>query len=355
MSIGLLGQKIGMTSVYDAKGRLCSVTVIAVGDNVLLRRLTAENEGYSAVQIGFGEQKESRLTKPLIGEFKKAGVGPQRLVREFRLKRDLPEGEIDLTVTQFQPGDFVDVIGRSKGKGFQGVMKKHNFAGQGAAHGSKTHRRIGAVGNRSTPGRIWKNQGMPGHMGDRGTQAVHDVVVAMRAARRSGSANTKTKAEVDLSGAKPWRQKGTGRARAGYKSSPIWRGGGVVFGPKPRDYSKKVAKSVRRLAFRKALSERINGGDVLTIDNFVVPQLKTKSFVDLVREQTDAAKVLIVSDSFDEKTYKSARNVKPVSLATASDVNTEQLLGFQKILITQKGLEKLAERTRPPSPRVTPR
>src|SRR5881398_2235461 len=166
MSIGLLGQKIGMTSVYDAKGRLCSVTVIAVGDNVLLRRLTAENEGYSAVQIGFGEQKQSRLTKPLIGEFKKAGVEPQRLVRAFRLKRDLPEGEIDLTVTQFQPGDFVDVIGRSKGKGFQGVMKKHNFAGQGAAHGSKTHRRIGAVGNRSTPGRIWKNQGMPGHLGD---------------------------------------------------------------------------------------------------------------------------------------------------------------------------------------------
>ena len=90
----------------------------------------------------------------------------------------------------------------------------------------------------------------------------------MRAARRSGSANTKTKAEVDLSGAKPWRQKGTGRARAGYKSSPIWRGGGVVFGPKPRDYSKKVSKSVRRLAFQKALSERIKAGDVLTIDKF---------------------------------------------------------------------------------------
>src|SRR5881398_3694447 len=181
--------------------------------------------------------------------------------------------------------------------------------------------------------------------GGRGTQALHETVVAMRAARRSGSANTKTKAEVDLSGAKPWRQKGTGRARAGYKSSPIWRGGGVVFGPKPRDYSKKVAKSVRRLAFRKALSERINGGDVLTIDNFVVPQLKTKAFVDLVREQTDAVKVLIVSDSFDENTFKSARNVKPVKLSTAADVNTEQLLAFQKILVTQKALEKLAERT----------
>ncbi len=166
MSIGLLGQKIGMTSVYDAKGRLCSVTVIAAGDNVLLRRLTEKNEGYSAVQVGFGVQKKSRVTKALLGEFKKAGVEPQRFVREFRRQKDLPEGEINLGVTQFQPGDFVDVIGRSKGKGFQGVMKKHNFAGQGAAHGSKTHRRIGAVGNRSTPGRIWKNQGMPGHMGD---------------------------------------------------------------------------------------------------------------------------------------------------------------------------------------------
>src|SRR5437870_3401922 len=135
----------------------------------------------------------------------------------------------------------------------------------------------------------------------RGTQVVHDTVVAMRAARRSGSANTKTKAEVNLSGAKPWRQKGTGRARAGYKSSPIWRGGGVVFGPKPRDYSKKISKSVRRLAFRKALSERINAGDVLTIDNFAVPELKTKAFMDLVGKQTDAEKVLIISDSFDEK------------------------------------------------------
>jgi large subunit ribosomal protein L4 len=180
----------------------------------------------------------------------------------------------------------------------------------------------------------------------RGSQALHEVVVAMRAARRSGSANTKTKAEVDLSGAKPWRQKGTGRARAGYKSSPIWRGGGVVFGPKPRDYSKKTSKSMRRLAFQKALSERIKDGDVLTIDKFAVSEIKTKAFIDLVRKQTDASKVLLISDAFDEKTYISARNVKPVKLATARDVNPEELLAFQKILVTQKGLEQLAARTR---------
>src|SRR5438552_17827578 len=100
--------------------------------------------------------------------------------------------------------------------------------------------------------------------GGRGTQAVNDVVVAMRSARRSGTANTKTKADVDLSGAKPWRQKGTGRARAGYKSSPIWRGGGVGFRPKPREYSKKIRKSARLLALQKALSESIDAVDALS-------------------------------------------------------------------------------------------
>jgi large subunit ribosomal protein L4 len=179
----------------------------------------------------------------------------------------------------------------------------------------------------------------------RGSQAMHEALVAMRAARRSGSANTKTKAEVNLSGAKPWRQKGTGRARAGYKSSPIWRGGGVVFGPKPRDYSKNISKSVRRLAFQKALSERIHGGDVLTVGSLAVKEPKTKAFVSLLKGHTDAKKVLLISDSFDENFYRSARNVKPVLLATAVDVNTEQLLAFDKIIVTEKALEQLAERT----------
>jgi large subunit ribosomal protein L3 len=184
MSIGLLGQKIGMTSIYDAKGKLRPVTVIAAGDNVLLRRLTVENEGYSAVQVGFQVQKESRVNQSLLGEFRKAGVEPKKLMREFRLERDAPEGEINLAVTQFQAGDFVDVIGRSKGKGFQGVMKKHNFAGQGAAHGSKTHRRNGAIGNRSTPGRIWKNMGMPGHMGDERVTVQNLQVMQVREAEK---------------------------------------------------------------------------------------------------------------------------------------------------------------------------
>jgi len=184
MSIGLLGQKIGMTSVYDANGRLRPVTVIAAGDNVLLRRVTSENDGYSAVKVGFDTQKESRLSKQLLGEFNKAGVEPKKFVREFRLEANAPECEINLNVTQFQAGDYVDVIGRSKGKGFQGVMKKHNFHGQGAAHGSKTHRRNGAIGNRSTPGRIWKNMGMPGHLGDERVTVQNLQVMQVREAEK---------------------------------------------------------------------------------------------------------------------------------------------------------------------------
>ena len=184
MSIGLLGQKIGMTSVYDANGKMRPVTVIAAGDNVLVRRLTSDNDGYSGVQVGFGTQKESRLSRASLGGFKKANVEPKKFVREFRLITDLPEGDVDLSVTQFKPGDFVDVIGRSKGKGFQGVMKKHNFHGQGAAHGSKTHRRNGAIGNRSTPGRIWKNMGMPGHMGDERVTVQNLQIMQVREAEK---------------------------------------------------------------------------------------------------------------------------------------------------------------------------
>ena len=178
----------------------------------------------------------------------------------------------------------------------------------------------------------------------KGTQAVHDVVVASRAARRSGTASTKTKATVNLSGKKPWRQKGTGRARAGYASSPVWVGGGVVFGPHPRDYSKKVPKTVKRLALRKALSSRIAAGDVLVVESFAVKQPKTKQFVKLVAGATPEEKVLVISKEFDETTFKAARNVGPTQLVTSSEVNTEQLLAFRKIIVTSDALTQLAER-----------
>jgi large subunit ribosomal protein L4 len=179
----------------------------------------------------------------------------------------------------------------------------------------------------------------------KGRQAVHDAVVAMQANRRRGTADTKTKATVNLSGAKPWRQKGTGRARAGYKSSPVWVGGGVAFGPHPRSYAKAVPKKVRVLAFRKALSERTIAGDVLIVDSFVVAEPKTKRFLELLETLAKGAKkVLIVSNGFDDTTLLSARNVARAQLARAHDVNTEQLLAFDKIIVTNDALTTISER-----------
>ena len=181
MKIGLLGKKIGMTRVYDDKGKATPVTVIEAGDNTLLQTKTTENDGYVGVQVGFDTQKEQRVTQPLLGHFKKAGSEPKKHIKEFRLPDGVTlEGALDLSVSQFAVGDVVDVIGRSKGKGFQGVVRKHNMAGQGQSHGSMMHRRNGAIGNRSTPGRIWKNMGMPGHMGDERVTVQNLKVVQVR-------------------------------------------------------------------------------------------------------------------------------------------------------------------------------
>ena len=167
MRIGLLGKKIGMTRVYDDRGRATAVTVIDVSGNSLLQVKTVEADGYSAIQAGFDSQKESRMPKPELGHFKKAGSEPKRFIREFRLEdSETPAADLALTPGIFKQGQLVDVIGRSKGKGFQGIVRKHNADGQPQSHGSMMHRRPGAIGMRSTPGRIWKNQSMPGHMGD---------------------------------------------------------------------------------------------------------------------------------------------------------------------------------------------
>ncbi len=130
MSIGILGQKVGMTRVYDDAGIITPVTVILAEPNAVLQVKTVENDGYAAVQVGVFDQKEHRVTKPELGHFKKAGVTPKRQVTEFTLNGETPKTGDTFTVTTFKPGQIVDVIGISKGKGFQGPMKKHNFHGQ---------------------------------------------------------------------------------------------------------------------------------------------------------------------------------------------------------------------------------
>ena len=150
--------------------------------------------------------------------------------------------------------------------------------------------------------------------------------------------------EVSGSGKKLWRQKGTGRARMGSVRSPIWKGGGVVFGPRPRDYSKKTPKQVKKLALRRALTARIQDGEVFSVDAISIADGKTKSFVSALGALTDARKVLVLG-SFDESTFRAARNVQSVQLLSASDVNAEDLLTYDSILVTPEALETLSRRT----------
>ena len=178
----------------------------------------------------------------------------------------------------------------------------------------------------------------------KGTQAVHDTVVAFQAAQRMGTACTKNVGEVAGSNKKPWRQKGTGRARAGSFQSPLWRGGGVVFGPRPRDFSKKVGRATRQLALRKALSERLKAGDVVIVDDFKLSGAKTKEFVGVLKALDLKGSLLVVAQGDNQNLRRASRNVPDVEVTTGEDLNTYQLLRSDKALFTRGAFEHLESR-----------
>lgn len=168
MSLLLIGKKVGMTQVYDSDNRLVPVTVVEAGPCPVVQVKNTETDGYRSVQIGYGTQKEHRISKPMNGHFKKAGVDPVTHLREFRtedVEDELKVGDV-LTVARFQEGEKVDIIGQTKGRGFQGVMKRWNFGGGPASHGSMFHRRGGSYGQCQWPGEVHKGKKMPGRMGN---------------------------------------------------------------------------------------------------------------------------------------------------------------------------------------------
>jgi len=160
---GILGKKLGMTQIFTDDGQVCPVTVVEAGPCCVIQVKTLDNDGYEAIKIGFLEVKEKKLKKPLGGIFKKAGVKPYKMLKEFPMS-GLSVGEL-LTVERFTKGDKVSVTGISKGKGFQGVMKRHHYAGGPGSHGSMFNRAPGSIGSSSYPSRVWKNKALPGHMG----------------------------------------------------------------------------------------------------------------------------------------------------------------------------------------------
>lgn len=178
----------------------------------------------------------------------------------------------------------------------------------------------------------------------KGTQAVHDTVVAHRANQRSGTACTKNVGDVSGSNKKPWRQKGTGRARAGSNQSPLWPGGGVVFGPKPRDFGKKVNVRTRQLALRKALSERLKAGDVVVVDDLKLATPKTKEFIGVIAALELTGTTLIVANGADKNLLLASRNLPGVALTTGESLNTYDVLRPDKLLFTRSAFEKVEAR-----------
>lgn len=189
-----------------------------------------------------------------------------------------------------------------------------------------------------------KEFNLPTFEGDRGLQAVKEVVVAHRANARQGTRSTKTRGEVRGGGKKPWNQKGSGRARAGSSRSPLWSGGGVVFGPRPRDFSKKINGKVKALAFCRALFDRAVAGDIDVIEAFAPAQPKTKLMGKVVRTIAPKGKVLLVDAPFTAETSRAARNLDRVSLQEAAKLNTLDLVQYSRIVVSSKALETILAR-----------
>lgn len=176
---GLIGHKLGMTQVFlDGKG-LVPVTVLELGPCRVVQVKTLEKDGYEGVQVSFKDVKESRVTRPLLGHFKRFDVAPGRFLREFKGGKDLSAGQV-ITADVFKEGDLVDVTGTSRGKGFQGVMRRHNYGGGRATHGSRFHRAPGSIGQSSYPSHVFKNKGMPGQMGNERVTTQSLEVVGVR-------------------------------------------------------------------------------------------------------------------------------------------------------------------------------
>lgn len=186
--------------------------------------------------------------------------------------------------------------------------------------------------------------GIESFEGNRGRQAVKEVIVGQQANARQGTASTKTRSEVSGGGRKPWRQKGTGNARAGSRTSPIWSGGGIAFGPKPRDYTKKINKKVKNLAMRRILYDRASSGDIEVLEAFELAEAKTRLAHAFIRGIAPKGRVLLVDDGIAAPVRLATRNLPDVDLVEANALNVLNLAGYTRILITRKGLDRLVER-----------
>ncbi|KAH0436546.1 hypothetical protein KCU90_g4146, partial [Aureobasidium melanogenum] len=402
MSLGLVGRKVGMTRIFTAEGDSIPVTVLDVSDNRVTQIKTVETDGYTAVQVAFGTRRASRVTKPLAGHLAKAGVQAGEILKEFQIDAakaaELSNGTV-VGPDLFEVGQKVDVQGVSIGKGYAGTIKRYNFASGRASHGnSRSHNVPGSIGMAQDPGRVFPGKRMTGHMGDdtvtvqnleiaridadrklllvkgavpgakggkllnangqegAGVSAsdvvfgrdynealIHQVVVAYQANARSGNRAQKDREQVKHTTKKPWRQKGTGRARAGMSSSPLWRGGGRIFPNSPEEnFSHKVNKKMHRAGLCSIFSQLAREGRISVVDELTLEAPKTK----LLAEKFKAMgldSVLVITDTVDENLYLASRNLAHVAVVEPRYADPLSLIYFKKILITKAAVAQIEE------------
>ena len=406
-NIGLIGRKVGMTQVFQDDGTMVAVCVLAIEPNTVTRLRTTDRDGYTAVQLGTEVVK--KLTKPEAGQLK--DLPKVATIREFRVDNvdDYKVGQTLSIEDLFAAGDDVDVTGVSKGKGFAGHIKRHNFHRGPKTHGSDHHREPGLDRPGHDPGsrlprpqdgrphgrragdhqegarRAHRSRPQPAarqgepprrarladpreegltmpqtNLYDRTGKTVgsvelsdelfaapinaavlHQVVTAQLAGRRTGTADTKTRGEVRGGGKKPYRQKGTGRARQGSVSAPHYRGGGVVFGPHPRSYEQRLPRKMKRLALRGALTAKFGDEQLKVIDTFGLEAIKTKALVGVLAALDADGRVLVVAPGRDEKLELSARNLPTVEVILADSLNVVDLLNADLVLIEQPALARM--------------
>ena len=420
MNKGLIGKKVGMTQIFDEQGKVIPVTVIEAGPCTVVQVKTVENDGYQAIQLGFGEVKEHKVTKPVKGHYTKVNLTPKKHLREFRVDslENVKVGD-ELKADIFAAGDKLDIQGTSKGKGFQGVIKRHGQSRGPMGHGSMYHRRPGSMGPTSTPGRVFKGKKLPGHMGNQtitiqnlevikvdldknvilvkgsvpgakgailklktsvkskvrrerqmpkvdvydvegkkvktlelkeevfgltpNEAVVHSVLVNYLANQRQGTQSTKTRAEVSGGGRKPWRQKGTGRARQGSIRAPHWVGGGIALGPKPRSYNYTVNKKEKRLAIKSLLSSKVLENALTVVDHLELKEIKTKEMAKILNNLKVEGKTVILLPEGNENVQKSARNIEGVKTLRVDTINVYDLLKHKNLVVTEDTVKKLEE------------
>ena len=450
MRSGVIAQKVGMTRVFTEAGEHMPVTVLKLENVQVLAHRTDEKNGYTALQLGAGSRKPSRVTRAERGSFAVAKVEPKRKLAEFRVSPDnLIEVGAEITADHFVKGQHVDVTGTNQGKGFQGAMKRWNFGGLRATHGvSVTHRSHGSTGQRQDPGKVFKGKKMAGHMGnmrvttlnlevvetdkDRGLVLVRGAVPgtkggwvlvrdavkrplpegcaqarlvpqgggAPEAARRrgrrrstsgaevmkaavktldaqsagevelndaifgleprkdlihrmvryqllkrmAGTHHVQDRSEVTVTGKKMYKQKGTGDARHGDKSVPQWRGGGKVFGPKPRSHAIELPKKVRALALRHALSAKAKAGEIVVLDKAESSDGKTKGLKERFGK-LELTNALIIDGAEIEPAFaRAARNIPNIDVLPVQGINVYDILRRKSLVLTKAAVEALEAR-----------